>query len=27
MVKVEISNVAELADLLDSVAYQALIGQ
>jgi glycine cleavage system H protein len=27
MVKVEISDVAELADLLDSIAYQALIGQ
>ena len=27
MLKVEISNVAELNDLLDSTAYQALIGQ
>jgi glycine cleavage system H protein len=27
MIKVEISDAAELTDLLDSVAYQALIGQ
>ena len=27
MIKVEISDAAELIDLLDSVAYQALIGQ
>jgi len=27
MIKVEISNVAELTDLLDTAAYQALIGQ
>jgi glycine cleavage system H protein len=27
MIKVEISDAAELSDLLDSVAYQALIGQ
>ena len=27
MIKVEISNTADLADLLDASAYQALIGQ
>ena len=27
MIKVEISNAADLADLLDASAYQALIGQ